>query len=68
MFEFFYKRTHFLIAIILAMFVFGVIGLIKMPKNLFPDSNRPEVVIFTQVPGAPAEVGRGCCRICFKAY
>ncbi|NPA50193.1 MAG: efflux RND transporter permease subunit [Epsilonproteobacteria bacterium] len=56
MFEFFYKRTHFLIAIILAIFVFGVIGLIKMPKNLFPDANRPEVVIFTQVPGAPASV------------
>ena len=56
MFEFFYKRTHFLFAIIAAMFVFGVIGLIKMPKNLFPDANRPEVVIFTQVPGAPANV------------
>jgi len=56
MFEFFYKRTHFLVAIILALFVFGIIGLIKMPKNLFPDSNRPEVVIFTQVPGAPAQV------------
>ena len=56
MFEFFHKRTHFLFAIILGMFVFGIIGLIKMPKNLFPDSNRPEVVIFTQVPGAPANV------------
>jgi len=56
MFEFFYKRTHFLFAIILGMFIFGIIGLIKMPKNLFPDSSRPEVVIFTQVPGAPANV------------
>jgi len=56
MFDFFYKRPHFLYAIILAMFVFGVIGLIKMPKNLFPDANRPEVVIFTTVPGAPANV------------
>ena len=56
MFEFFYKRTHFLFAIIAGMFVFGIIGLIKMPKNLFPDSNRPEVVIFTQVPGASANV------------
>ena len=56
MFDFFYKKTHFLFAIIAAMFVFGVLGLIKMPKNLFPDANRPEVVIFTQVPGAPANV------------
>ncbi|QCI28565.1 efflux RND transporter permease subunit [Caminibacter pacificus] len=56
MFEFFYKRGYLLSAIILGMFVFGVIGLIKMPKNLFPDANRPEVVIFTQVPGATASV------------
>ena len=56
MFEFFYRRTHFLMAIILGMFVFGIIGLIKMPKNLFPNSNRPEVVIFTQVPGAAPSV------------
>ena len=54
MFEFFYKRTHFLFAIIAAMFVFGILGLLKMPKNLFPDANRPEVVIFTSVPGASA--------------
>ncbi len=56
MFEYFFKRSHFLFAIIAGMFVFGVIGLIKMPKNLFPDSNRPEVVIFTSIPGAPASV------------
>jgi len=56
MFDFFYKRTHLLFAIILGMFVFGVIGLIQMPKNLFPDANRPEVVIFTQVPGAAPNV------------
>jgi len=56
MFEYFFKRSHFLWAIILAMFVFGVIGLVKMPKNLFPDSNRPEVVVFTTVPGASADV------------
>ncbi len=56
MFEFFYKRSHLLWAIILGMFVFGVIGLIQMPKNLFPDANRPEVVIFTTVPGASADV------------
>jgi len=56
MFDFFYKRGHFLYAIILAMFVFGIIGLNKMPKNLFPDANRPEVVIFTTAPGSPASV------------
>ncbi|MRJ06398.1 MAG: AcrB/AcrD/AcrF family protein [Epsilonproteobacteria bacterium] len=52
MFEFFYRRTHLLFAIIGGMFLFGVIGLIKMPINLFPDSNRPEVVVFASMPGA----------------
>jgi multidrug efflux pump subunit AcrB len=56
MFDFFYKRGYLTTAIILGLFVFGVIGLVKMPKNLFPDANRPEVVIFTTVPGAPANV------------
>ncbi len=56
MFEYFFRRSHLLWAIILAMFVFGILGLIKMPKNLFPDANRPEVVIFTTVPGASADV------------
>jgi multidrug efflux pump subunit AcrB len=56
MFEFFYKRGYLLTAIILGMFVFGILGLIKMPKNLFPDANRPEVVIFTSIPGATPSV------------
>jgi len=56
MFDFFYKRGYLTTAIILGLFVFGIIGLVKMPKNLFPDANRPEVVIFTTVPGAPANV------------
>ncbi len=56
MFEFFYKRTHLLFAITIALFVFGIIGLIVMPKNLFPDSARPEVVVFTTMPGASASV------------
>jgi len=56
MFDFFYKRGYLTAAIIIGLFVFGVIGLVKMPKNLFPDANRPEVVIFTSIPGAPANV------------
>jgi len=56
MFDFFYKRGYLTAAIIIGLFVFGIIGLVKMPKNLFPDANRPEVVIFTSIPGAPANV------------
>ncbi|QCT94090.1 efflux RND transporter permease subunit [Caminibacter mediatlanticus TB-2] len=56
MFEFFYKRVHFTFAIIFAMFIFGIVGLKEMPKNLFPDSSRPEVVIFASLPGGSSEV------------
>jgi multidrug efflux pump subunit AcrB len=56
MFEYFHKRPYQLYSLILAFFVIGVIALIVLPKNLFPDGNRPQVVVITQVPGATAEV------------
>ena len=56
MFEFFYKRPHMLYSIIAAFFVMGLIGLIVMPKNLFPDAERPQVVVISQVPGATPDV------------
>ncbi|GAB4337004.1 MAG: efflux RND transporter permease subunit [Desulfobulbaceae bacterium] len=56
MFSYFYKRPHLLFSIIALLFVMGVIGLITMPKNLFPDADRPQVIVITQVPGATAEV------------
>ncbi len=36
--------------------VFGVVGLVLTPKNLFPDSERPQAIIITQVPGASAQL------------
>ena len=56
MFDFFNKRHYTLYAIIAVFFVLGVRGLITLPKNLFPDSNPPEVVVITSVPGATAQV------------
>jgi len=56
MFDFFYKRPYLLYSIIVAFFIMGIIGLIKLPKNLFPDSNPPQVIVITQVPGATAQV------------
>ncbi len=56
MFAYFYKRPYLLFAIILGFFVMGLIGLKNLPKNLFPDANRPQVVVITSVPGATAEV------------
>ncbi|HFQ81286.1 MAG TPA: efflux RND transporter permease subunit [Desulfobacterales bacterium] len=56
MFDFFYTRPYLLYSIIAAFFVLGIYGLKTMPKNLFPDSDRPTVIVMTQVPGATPNV------------
>jgi multidrug efflux pump subunit AcrB len=56
MFEFFYKRPYYLFAIVGLMFFLGVVGLVSLPKNLFPDSERPTVVVITSAPGMTAKV------------
>ncbi len=56
MFDFFYKRGYFLYSLISLFFIMGLIGLKELPKNLFPDSNRPQVVVITQIPGATAQI------------
>lgn len=56
MFEFFYKRPYLLFSIIAAFFIIGIDGLVTLPKNLFPDSTPPEVLVITNIPGATAQV------------
>lgn len=56
LFDFFYTRPYLLYSIIAAFFVLGIYGLKTMPKNLFPDSDRPTVIVMTQVPGATPNV------------
>jgi multidrug efflux pump subunit AcrB len=56
MFMYFYKRPYLLYSLIAGFFILGVIALITLPKNLFPDSNPPQVVVITKVPGATAQV------------
>jgi multidrug efflux pump subunit AcrB len=56
MFEYFYKRPYLLYSLIAASFVLGVIALFTLPKNLFPDSSPPQVIVITKVPGATAQV------------
>ena len=55
-FEYFYKRPYLLYSIIATFFVMGIIGLLVLPKNLFPDANPAEVIVITSVPGATAQV------------
>ncbi len=56
MFNFFYKRPYLLFSIIGGFFIMGVVGLATLPKNLFPDSTPPEVLVITNIPGATAQV------------
>lgn len=56
MFEFFYKRPYVLYSLIAAFFIMGIIALVTLPKNLFPDANPPQVIVITNVPGATAQV------------
>ena len=56
MFDFFHKRQYLLYSLIVGLFVLGVYGLVVMPKNLFPDSDRPTIIIISQVPGATPNV------------
>jgi len=56
MFDFFHNRPYLLYSVIAGLFVLGIYGLIVMPKNLFPDSDRPTVIIMSQVPGATPNV------------
>ena len=56
MFDYFYKRPYMLYSIIAAFFIMGIIALVTLPKNLFPDANPPQVIVITQVPGATAQV------------
>jgi multidrug efflux pump subunit AcrB len=56
MFDFFHKRPYILYASIAAFFVLGIVGLVSLPKNLFPDANPPQIVIITKMPGTTAQV------------
>jgi multidrug efflux pump subunit AcrB len=56
MFSYFYRRPYLTFALITAFFIIGIMGLIEMPKNLFPDAERPTVIVITQIPGATAKV------------
>ena len=56
MFDYFHKRPYLLYSLIAGFFILGIYGLIVMPKNLFPDSDRPTVIVISQVPGATPDV------------
>ncbi len=56
MFDYFYKRPYLLYALMAGFFIMGIVALVELPKNLFPDANPPQVIVITKVPGATAQV------------
>jgi multidrug efflux pump subunit AcrB len=56
MFDYFYTRPYLLYSLIFAFFIMGILALLTLPKNLFPDSTPPQVIVITKVPGATAQV------------
>lgn len=56
MFDYFYKRPYLLYSIIFGFLVVGILALVTLPKNLFPDSTPPQVLVITKIPGATAQV------------
>lgn len=56
MFEYFYKRPYLLYSILAGFFVVGVMAMFMLPKNLYPDSQPPQVIVITKIPGATAQV------------
>ena len=53
--EFVFRRKYLIFAIFAILAVLGVIGYFTLPKKLFPDIERPHIVVVTRYPGADAE-------------
>ena len=48
------KKPHLVLSFVILMSVVGVMGYRKMPFNLFPDVDRPQISVVTVQPGAAA--------------
>jgi len=46
------RKPHLLLSLVLLAAVVGLVGFRKMPVNLFPDSERPQIAVVTVYPGA----------------
>jgi len=52
--EFVFRRKYFIFAIFGLLTVLGVVGYFTLPKKLFPDIERPHIMVITRYPGADA--------------
>jgi multidrug efflux pump subunit AcrB len=49
------KRPYLVTSLIFLVAFVGVIGFLKMPVNLFPDTDYPQITVLTSYPGASAK-------------
>ena len=49
------RRPHLLLSVVLLLAVIGGVGFFRLPVNLFPDSERPQISVVTVWPGASAD-------------
>lgn len=55
LFRFFYPRPLLLAMILLIGALLGVVGYLQLPRNMYPDVERAQVTVITQLPGAAAQ-------------
>ncbi len=55
LFRYFHGRPLLLYAILAIASIIGVVGYLKMPRNMYPDVERPQVAVVTALPGAAAQ-------------
>ncbi|RUM29643.1 MAG: hypothetical protein DSY42_06030 [Aquifex sp.] len=53
--EFVFKKKYFILSLFGILSILGIIGYITLPKKLFPDIERPHIMVITRYPGADAE-------------
>jgi multidrug efflux pump subunit AcrB len=49
------RKPHLLLSLVFLLAVVGLVGFFKLPVNLFPDSERPQIAVVTVWPGASAD-------------
>ncbi|HTG01869.1 MAG TPA: efflux RND transporter permease subunit, partial [Nitrospirota bacterium] len=61
------EKPHLVLSFVILLSVVGVIGYKKMPFNLFPDTDRPQISVVTVMPGgAAADVETDISRLIEK--
>src|SRR4030043_1085716 len=48
------ERPHLILSFVILLSVVGIIGYKRMPFNLFPDTDHPQISVITFMPGAAA--------------